>query len=1544
MQINFTGYHVMTFYDVHVEDGLITIQDFPLQRLPIMVTTIVDDPVDPPINSLRWAINQANSNSGLDSIHFDLDGPGPPYEITVLDVFPEITDAVIIDGTTQAGYIDNPVIILVNEPPFLSINGFEISAGNCTIRGLEFYRLVYAIYIFNAGNNIVQNNTFRGWYDGVRIENSSNNLIGGEYGVSGNYFAENEQCITIIGNAANNNYIQGNIIGPVTEPLSNNHNGIYIVNAPNNVIGGTLPEHRNVISKHDHNGILITGADASGNVIQGNYIGTDLTGDAALFNRQSGIYIDDAPNNTIGGSIPGVENVISGNEENGIVITGILATGNTVQGNLIGTNSLGTLGLGNSQAGILINSPDNIVGGVAPGEGNLIADNELGVVLQGPDADNNRVIGNYIGTTGNGLDALGNTFHGMFIGEGSGNIIGPGNIISGNGSEGILLIDQTNGNNIHGNLIGTNVTGDSDIPNALTGIKVLGASYNLIGGDLPGEGNVISGNLEGILIVSSLSTGNQIKGNYIGTDISGTQPLGNTGNGVRFGLQDGVSDYNTVGGVLPGAGNVIAYNGEAGVVVRGGIGQTISGNSIYSNGTLGIDLNNDGVTSNDRWDADVGPNDLQNYPILTYADTDSAVVRGTLNGRSNWRYRIEFFNNTSSDASSFGEGETYLGEMAVETGDSGTVGFTHYFGGSFLPGEFITATATEDSVTFSTSEFSKGILTGVSSRIYGDHYIINTTDSGIPLHWPKGKGNYVVSNTTPAGYQALVETGFTVWSASCPEIDYQVPDPSGRVVDDATWGGEPDGLNNNVWFTSNWQSTGMDEGVVSITRIRYNAITGEMTDVDIAYNAQDMQWSSETAGEADKMDVLNVVTHEAGHFWGLGDLFNPGHARYVQEMGDGNNEQTMYGFIAEEEIRKRDLNLGDIAGIAYLYSHLPEADIDLVLVFEGADTYVNDLVAFEASKRSAVELVDQMRIGDRLAVYRMPSDVIVSLTEIDETNRETIKTDIATMASGGSAAIGTGLQTAYDILEGAVNSASRRWEVILFSSGEEETTEPLVLDVLPGIAESKTHIHTIGFAGTVSYATDLLSYVAEQTNGGYYFADDTTQIGDIVSVIWYQMLGIQLLFEKVGSTENLGPGIRWQGAVISDEGTASLLPGIRWQGSDLDLTLFDPNGIKIDHSNYTNYEASEVELVEGATYEYYRIANPLAGQWELYVSMPVAPDSPEPYTLYVLGITDVTMDVYFDKDRYESGEVIQMTAKINAGGESITDEHVIGGDPVTDAEVLARYPIPGTTDTLDINLTHIGDGIYTGLFNDTAIEGNYEFIIQAQKTGVFTRKMYKTVYISKSGTGVPPEAQLLAIQNRILNNLDDVDLKKPAGSRIKTFVKKLEVILKLIINENYQEAKDKLEEDILVKMDGYFYGDPEDDWIVTQVKQELIYPMVRNLIQDLEGLLQKPNWDTDKVFSPSPDKFEISQNYPNPFNPSTTIRYQLAKDSEVTLKVYNLLGQVVKTLVDDYQSSGYYQVMWDRKNDVGIDVSSGVYFYHFQSGDFSQVRKMILVQ
>jgi hypothetical protein len=120
--------------------------------------------------------------------------------------------------------------------------------------------------------------------------------------------------------------------------------------------------------------------------------------------------------------------------------------------------------------------------------------------------------------------------------------------------------------------------------------------------------------------------------------------------------------------------------------------------------------------------------------------------------------------------------------------------------------------------------------------------------------------------------------------------------------------------------------------------------------------------------------------------------------------------------------------------------------------------------------------------------------------------------------------------------------------------------------------------------------------------------------------------------------------------------------------------------------------------------------------------------------------------------------------------------------------------------------------------------------------------------------------------------------------------------------------------------------------------------MVRNLIQDLEGLLQKPNWDTDKVFSPSPDKFEISQNYPNPFNPSTTIRYQLAKDSEVTLKVYNLLGQVVKTLVDDYQSSGYYQVMWDRKNDVGIDVSSGVYFYHFQSGDFSQVRKMILVQ
>jgi hypothetical protein len=185
------------------------------------------------------------------------------------------------------------------------------------------------------------------------------------------------------------------------------------------------------------------------------------------------------------------------------------------------------------------------------------------------------------------------------------------------------------------------------------------------------------------------------------------------------------SNNTAIGGLAPGAGNVIANTiGGPGVLLgvdEGGVGvvQTpILGNRIFSNAALGIDLapgNAQGVTPNDAGDADVGPNGLQNFPLITAViSAGNATISGTLNSLASRSFRIEFFANTSCDPSGFGEGETFIGTTTVTTDGSGNASF----GPLVLavpPGQaVITATAT-DNATSNTSEFSQCAAPGAGA-------------------------------------------------------------------------------------------------------------------------------------------------------------------------------------------------------------------------------------------------------------------------------------------------------------------------------------------------------------------------------------------------------------------------------------------------------------------------------------------------------------------------------------------------------------------------------------------------------------------------------------------------------------------------------------------------------------------------------------------------------------------------------------------------------------------------------------------------------------
>ncbi len=101
-----------------------------------------------------------------------------------------------------------------------------------------------------------------------------------------------------------------------------------------------------------------------------------------------------------------------------------------------------------------------------------------------------------------------------------------------------------------------------------------------------------------------------------------------------------------------------------------------------------------------------------------------------------------------------------------------------------------------------------------------------------------------------------------------------------------------------------------------------------------------------------------------------------------------------------------------------------------------------------------------------------------------------------------------------------------------------------------------------------------------------------------------------------------------------------------------------------------------------------------------------------------------------------------------------------------------------------------------------------------------------------------------------------------------------------------------------------------------------------------------------------PAEYALHQNYPNPFNPATTIKYDLKQTSQVTLKIYTLLGQAVRTLINESQDAGYQSVVWDGRNEAGVPVASGIYLYRLEAIDaslsttsgFVQTRKLILMK
>jgi parallel beta-helix repeat protein len=403
--------------------------------------------------------------------------------------------------------------------------------------------------------------------------------------------------------------------------LPNVTSGIEVATASSNLIGGTGPGSGNLISGNTQSGIYLINNPVVSNVIEGNHIGLSASGTISLRNGQDGITINGAGFTTV------LSNVLSGNGNCGVFITGAGATNNVLSGNMIGSDPTGAVALpnltngvtldavsnnlvggniisGNKQYGLLIysNSVANTVfsnhiglsltgvvalpngyGGIGLqggwsniiGPGNVLSGNSgSGLFIGAAGASNNTVTGNYIGTDAIGGKPAPNTVSGLYL-QSSGNKV-TGNVISGNSQNGVFIFSCSN-NVLTGNLIGTDATGKNYLGNGFSGVACSNAPANIIGGPISPARNVISGNLNSAINLGGTATvHNVVQGNFIGTDITGTASIANRSGGIYlYG-----AGSNLLGGSIPGAGNVISGNNQEGISVGdpGANGNTIQGN------------------------------------------------------------------------------------------------------------------------------------------------------------------------------------------------------------------------------------------------------------------------------------------------------------------------------------------------------------------------------------------------------------------------------------------------------------------------------------------------------------------------------------------------------------------------------------------------------------------------------------------------------------------------------------------------------------------------------------------------------------------------------------------------------------------------------------------------------------------------------------------------------------------------------------------------------------------------------------------------------
>lgn len=991
-----------------------------LESRRVMATFQVTNVNDAGQGSLREAIVNSNSTIGRDIIQFAIASADQTIDLQA--PLPFVTDPVVIDATTQPGYVDRP-LVQVDGAAILTNNasGLYITAGNSEIRGLSITNFTNGIFAENLGGNIFASNyiglTPSGAAAGNRVNgiilvNSGNNRVGGSTPSLRNVLSSNGEFGVRIQDAGSiGNRIQGNFIGADVSGVSarpNRLDGVLVSSASGNFIGTDGDElgdsgEGNLISGNNGRGIRLFGA--SNNAVAGNLIGVALSGTTALPNAMGGVTIDGGSNNNrVGTDGDGrsdalEKNTISGNSIGGIELFD--GNSNIIAGNYIGTSTDGLKLVRNRAYGLhLGNSNNNRIGTNADGvsdllELNLISGNETNAI-QLANSDFNVVAGNWLGLSSDGETPIANAHSGMWIyGGSSDNLVGTNddgvrddverNIISGNRFQGVAIDGSSDGasktekNVVAGNFIGTDRTGTKAVANE-TGVLLLrGTMSNIIGTQATSRpdsaaGNVISGNqFNGVLIRYTGTVGNRVSGNLIGLSADGMHPLGNKHAGVTI-AEGPVSNFvggatakeaNTIGAnenhgvwIVDGShnnfvdgnfigfaidhstamgngvsgltiqnssqnqigttvANTIAHNVQAGIAVTSNSSflNNLSKNSIYGNAGIAIDLGNDGPTSNDTNDVDIGPNRLQNYPTLVSAATTGSKLQiaGSLNSRPDTAFRIEYFEVTGA-TNSF-DSMNYLGSSNVTTDRLGNVNWIAELSASVDGTKSIVATAT--STVSGTSEFSGAVEVQNALPV-----TLSVTQGRENL------GTVQVTVTRGAGMVGAIDVSLESSAPALVQVPTSVTIPAdassvsfnATVINDTTWKPNPATL-----ITA--RVIGSAVGAASLS----------LTDDDSPWHNFDVSQDVNGSGSVTPLDALLII-----------NLLNVARGKSVYELAqptdgsklfaDTNNDEVISPLdallvINQLNARGRDVGEGEGTASARLGANVLSADyVDLAML------------------------------------------------------------------------------------------------------------------------------------------------------------------------------------------------------------------------------------------------------------------------------------------------------------------------------------------------------------------------------------------------------------------------------------------------------------------------------------------------------------------------------------------------------------------------------------------------------------------------------------